>query len=183
MTESVFQYKITADDYLTHQLFSASQNKTVNQQRRRGLILWTSAFFILSMLFYIQNNTYLAIYFILFGLGFIFIYPLYSRWIYKRFYKRMVYRGFKESNLENLWLKIGNEITLSNGKEEGKIPVSNIEKIQEISTHVFLKLKEGKNIIIPKQKMENQQELLEKLSSLSKEYAIPYEKMLEWKWK
>ncbi len=183
MKESTFQYKITAEDYLTHQLFSASQNKTVSRQRTRGLILWTSAFLILSVLFYIQKDIYLAAYFILFGIGFVLIYPMYSRWIYKRYFKRFVYRNFEKSNLENLWLKIGNDITLSNGKEEGIIPISDIEIIFEISTHIFLKLKGGKNIIIPKQKIENKEELLEKISSLSQKYNIQYVKMLDWKWK
>lgn len=178
-----FTYKITAEDYLTHQLFGASMNKAIKKQRKRGLILWTTAFFILAIVFYLQGNKFLSIYFIAFGIGFFLIYPIYASWIYKRYFKRYVYKHFTESNLNNMILTIDEEeIVLFNGKERGKIKISEIEKIEEIPTHIFIKLKGGRSIIIPKLKIENKEELLNCVSFLSKNNSFPYIQILKWKW-
>lgn len=178
-----FTYEITAEDYLTHQLFGASMNEAIKKQRKRGLILWTTAFFILAIVFYLQGNKFLSIYFIAFGIGFFLIYPIYANWIYKRYFKRYVYKHFTESNLNNMILTIDEEeIVLFNGKERGKIKISEIEKIEEIPTHIFIKLKGGRSIIIPKLKIENKEELLNCVSFLSKNNSFPYIQILKWKW-
>lgn len=182
--ESEFTYKITAEDYLTHQLFNASMNEAIKKQRKRGLILWTSAFFILALVFYLQGNTFLSIYFVAFGIGFFFVYPLYARWIYKRYFKRYINKHFKESDSDNMTLTITEEkIILGNGKEEGKINISEIEKIDEIPTHVFIKLQGGRNLIIPKLKLENKEEFLKICQSIAQEKGLGYNKSLNWKWK
>lgn len=179
-----FTYEITAEDYLTHQLFGASMNKAIKKQRKRGLILWTTAFFILAIVFYLQGNKFLSIYFIAFGIGFFLIYPIYASWIYKRYFKRYVYKHFTESNLNNMILTIDEEeIVLFNGKERGKIKISEIEKIEEIPTHIFIKLKGGRSIIIPKLKIENKEELLKICKSIAKKMNIDYYVLLNWKWK
>ncbi|WP_128331007.1 YcxB family protein [Apibacter sp. HY039] len=183
MKESLFTYQITADDYLTHQLFSASINSFVKKQRRRGLILWTSTFFIMALFFYVQKNTYLAIYFSLFGLGFIFIYPIYSRWIYKRYYKRLVNKNFNQSNIENLSLTIGSDLTITSGKDSGKIEISDIETIYELPTHVFIKLNGGRNIIVPKRNLINSEELTERIYEIAQENSIEILKFPRWKWR
>lgn len=184
MKDYTFAYKISADDYLTHQLFGASMNDKVKQQRKKGLLLWTSAFFILAIIFVFFRNYALAIYFGVFGIGFIFIYPIYSRWIYKRYYKRFVYRNINKTKLENIGLSFStSNITITNGENEGKIPVSSIEIIYEIPSHFFIKLDRGRNIIISKSQIEAKDLLSKTLIDLAESKSIPYEKMMDWKWK
>ncbi|PQL90203.1 YcxB family protein [Apibacter sp. wkB309] len=184
MKDYTYTYKISADDYLTHQLFSASMNEIVKQQRKKGLLLWTSAFFVLAVIFVFLKNYALAAYFGVFGIGFIFIYPIYSRWIYKRFYKRFVYRNFNKTQLETIGLTFTtDDIILSNGENEGKIPISGIELIYEIPSHFFIKLDRGRNIIIPKSQIETKDTLTKTLTDLAESKSIPYKRMLDWKWK
>jgi hypothetical protein len=184
MKDYTFTYKISADDYITHQLFGASMNDKVKQQRKKGLFLWTSAFFILAIIFALLRNYILAVYFGIFGIGFIFIYPIYSRWIYKRYYKRFVYRNFNKIKFENIGLSFStSDITITNGENVGKIPVSDIEIIDEIPSHFFLKLDRGRNIIIPKSQIEAKDLLSKILTNLAESKSIPYRKMMDWKWK
>jgi|GEM_PF-2897484 len=184
MKEHTFTYKISAEDYLTHQLFGASMNQIVKGQRKKGLLLWTSAFFVLAIIFLFLGNYALAAYFGIFGVGFIFIYPIYSRWIYKRYYKRFVYRNFNKTKLETIGLKFSTtDIVLSNGKNEGGIPISEIEIIYEIPSHYFIKLDRGRNIIIPKSQVEAKDILAKNIMDLAENNSIPFEKMLDWKWR
>ncbi|TWP28679.1 hypothetical protein ETU09_05010 [Apibacter muscae] len=183
LQENLYSYTIGAEDYLTHQLFSATNNENFKKQRKKGLLIWTLLFGILALVFFIQKNFLLTIYFIIFGVIFFFVYPYYSSWVYKRYFKRIVQRNFANDK-EAVTLKITSEnFILSNQKEQGTLAIADLESINEIATHLFLRFKDGKNIIIPMLEVENKNLLLNQMSSLAQENSFSYYKNLNWKWK
>ncbi len=66
---------------------------------------------------------------------------------------------------------------------ETKINLSIIEEIIETSKYIYLKIKTGGDLILPKMKVENISKVETNLISLAEKLKINYRKELEWKWK
>jgi hypothetical protein len=177
-------YTLSQDDYLNHQLFTASLSNRVKRQRKRSRIIWFIAFLSLAWLFYLKKDNFLAYYFFIFTILYILFYPYYSRWYYKRHYKRFVNETYK-NRFGKISSVIINEEQIQDIDEGGetKILVSEIENIYETSEYFFLRLKSGLGLIIPKHKVDNVHLLKHELKTISNKQHIDFIEMQNWKWK
>ena len=178
-------YKILLNekDFLEYQLYTASKSKRIKKKR---IIVWISTtffFLILGFLFHESNNIFLRNYFLIAGLISLVLFPFYQRWKYKKHYLKHIRENHKnkfgiESNVE-----FNKDFLMtSDQNSEGKIKMSEIEQINEISGHIFIKTKTGESLIIPKEKIQVEK-FIQDLSSITNELNINWNKELGWKWK
>lgn len=172
------------NDYLTFQLYTASQNPQVKRMRLMSWILTTIVFLCCAFLFYQSANQLLAWYFLICaGLSAV-LYPFYSRWRYKRHYLKHIQNTYKH--------KFGTESDLSFTEDaiinkdlngEIKFNISEIEAIHEIKDYYFIKSKGGLSLIVSKLKSKNIDFVQKHIEQLVNEKKIPLHVNLEWKWR
>src|SRR5438270_11178060 len=105
-------------------------NPRIKEQRRRSWAIWSIAFLCLSFIFYQKKDLWLTYYFLVFGILCIFFYPLYSRWYYKRHYRKHIEQTYKSRFGKEATVTIDNEYIHELAESgESKIPASEMEKV------------------------------------------------------
>lgn len=174
------EYKVSEQDFLDFQLYTASQSERINKKKRNGWILLTVGSIAFAIFFYLQQDIILTIYLALVALACGLFYPKYFIWRYKKHYKVHIKENYSKRFGETEFLEIKEDAIFSKDKTgEGKINVSEIEKVDETNKHFFLKISTGFSLIIPKEGIENVDELRTKFLSL----GLAVNDMTNWKWK
>jgi hypothetical protein len=172
------------NDFLTYQLYTASKSPRVKKGRIRGWILTTVTFGCAAYLFYTSNNEFLGNYFLgASGLS-LTLYPLYSRWRYKKHYKKHVQDTLKNRFGVECAIQI-NEDTISTKDKTGEamMNLSEIEEVNEIRDFFFIKMKTGESLIISKIKSGDPQDVVNEIKSLVERKGIKHNIELDWKWR
>lgn len=178
-------YKITLDkdDFLRYQLFTASKSKRIKNKRIRTWILLTISFLVLGLAIRQNEDGFLSYYFIGFSLITLIFYPLYQRRHYKKHYEKHI-----DENYANR-IGIESELGFENGfivsvgdNQEGKIKLTEIQEINEISENLFIKIKTGESVIIPSRYNEYDN-LKKQLSDLVEPLGVTWINQQDWKWK
>lgn len=171
------------NDYLTHQLYTASKTPRVRNSRIRGWIFTTITFLCLTYILYDNDNSFLSIYFLILSILSALFYPLYSRWRYKRHYLRYIQDTYRNRFGEDCTIEINEDHILTHDKTgNSTINTSEIEQINEIKDFYFIKMKAGVSIIISKAKSDNLAGI-EKAIKLLVSKGIKHTIELDWKWK
>jgi hypothetical protein len=174
------------NDYLTYQLYTASRTPRIKKARIRGWIFTTVTFLCLTYLFFESYNDFLGYYFLVASGLSLTLYPIYSRWRYKRHYKKHIQDTYKNRFGEECALEISDDVIVTRDKTgEGKINTTEIEEINEIKDFYFVKVKTGVSLIISKLKTETKDlEAIEKsLKELADKKGIKWNAELDWKWR
>ena len=178
------KYFLTEEDYLNHQLYLASTKESVRKQRRKSLLWICTLFVLLGVLLY-DREKYVETY-IFIGSAFLslFFYPIYLRNYYKNYYNKYVVENYKSRFNKETELKFEAEFFISSdGNNETKISLKEIEEIVELKELVLLKIKLGGALIIKKPVVGEFNYLQDYLKKLSKELDVKYVEDLNWKWK
>ncbi|MEM7513130.1 MAG: YcxB family protein [Bacteroidota bacterium] len=172
------------EDFLTYQLFTASKSERIRMKRIRAWLYPSFLFLVLSLITYRFSLSPLPLFFLLTGVLSLGLYPFYSRWRYKDHYKKFI-----RENRKGVIGKMA-EITFSedfiiekSDLGESKLNTSELEQINEISSHYFLKMNTGHSLIINKTRLANPEEFRAYLESLMEAQKLPYEQELNWKWR
>ena len=161
------EYKINEQDFLAFQLFSASKSERINKQKRHGWIIMTVGSLLVTFYFYLNHYTVMTIYFALIAIASGLFYPKYFRWKHKKNYKTHIQENYSKRFGQIETLEIRNDSIISKDKTgEGKIFLSELEKIDETKNHFFLKISSGLSLIIPKNEIENSDKLRQKFIDL-----------------
>ena len=137
-------YKITLDkdDFLRYQLFTASKSKRIKNKRIRTWILLTISFLVLGFALRQNTDRFLSYYFIGFSLITLIFYPLYQRRQYKKHYEKHINENYANRIGVESELGFENGFIVSVGdNQEGKIKLTEIQEINEISENLFVKIK------------------------------------------
>lgn len=179
----MYKISLTEDDFLLYQLYASSKSTQVKKARMRSRIVITLSFLILALLFFESQNPLLGYYFIAVGILALLFYPFYQRWKYKKHYLKHIRENYKNRfNVESEMKLNGEFILTSDNSSEGKIKTSEIERIDEMSSHYFIKIKSRQSLIIPKEQVSHDS-FINDISSIVEEHKIKWNKELEWKWK
>jgi len=172
------------NDYLTYQLYSASKTPRIKRARIKDWALTTISFLCLSFLFFRSDNNAIGYYFlILSGISLVF-FPFYSRWRYRRHFLKYTRDSLKNRFDEMVTLEISQETIRTKDKTgEMIINTSEIEEINEISNHCFVKMKTGQSLIISKSKTESFEEIKNALLDIANTMGIKYNMELDWRWR
>lgn len=174
------EYKIDEQDFLDFQLFTASKSDRINKKKRNGWILLTIGSIVVALYFYLNENVAMTIYFGLVAIACGLFYPKYFKWKYKKHYKTYIKENYSKRFGQIEALEINNDYIFSKDKTgEGKINISEIERVDETDNHFFLKISTGLSLIIPKKELENVDELRENF----KEIGLTVNNETNWTWK
>ena len=176
------QYTLNENDFLQHQLYVASKNKRIKQQRKRTWLIYSGSFLLLSLMFYQSDNKFLTYYFLIFGLLFLCFFPFYQKWHYKNHYKKFINENYKNrfGQAENISLT-EDCIETKDITSESKLNLTAIENITETSDYFYIKMKAGGHLIIPKSGVESVDGLRDKLKRFANKLSIDFILNLNWR--
>lgn len=178
-----FEYALDENDYLTYQLYSASQSRNIKSARLRSWVIITVAFLVMGFVGYANDYGSMATgFFILSGLSLV-LYPLFSRWQYRRHFLKHIRENRKNQLGVTSALQFTDEgIELKDKTGEGKILKTELEAIIELQGYFLLKLRSGMSLVIPKNKIDLPA-LEGELQSISANWGVPLIQKLNWKWR
>ncbi|MEN2413074.1 hypothetical protein [Flavobacterium mesophilum] len=177
-------YQLSANDYLQHQLYTASKSEGIKKKRFKSRItipLIYGAF--IAFYLYSKDIQGAIIFFILAALWF-FLYPFWDKRRYIKHYESFIKENYKERFKETVLIELSTDFILEKGRaSRGIIATSEIEEINEISSSIFIKLKHGVSLILPKNAIENIDSLILFLKELANNLNVKYNIENNWEWK
>lgn len=180
----IIDFKIEEKDFLIYQLYAASKSERIKKTRRRSKIVAPLIYVIVGFMFFFPARYSTAIILFIIGLLWFFIYPLWEKGHYVRHYRHFIKENYKDRFGRTATLEFNNDFILErdNGSES-RILTTEVEEINEISTMIFIKLKGGQSVILPKDKIADIDQLTTRLKELSIHLRIKYNIDEQWKWK
>lgn len=177
-------YSLTVNDFLQHQLFSASKNARIKNQRITNWLICSATFLLLGFLFYESGNTLMTWYFLIFGIVFFCFFPLYQKQHYKNHFTKYVVETYKNRFGEITNLTFTDEhIESKDITGESKINLAQIENTTETGNYFYLQIRTGGHLIIPKSGIPDVAMVRHELKIFCKKLNIKFLEELNWKWK
>lgn len=177
-------YTLDETDFLTHQLYIASKSERIKKKRLKSKIIVPLMYLAFGLSSFFDDRFSLGIIFIVLGMLWFFIYPLWQRRHYINHYKSFIKENYKERLNRIGTLEFNNDfiITRDNGSES-KILTTELAQIAEIPTAIFIRLKTGETLILPKNKIDDIGSLTVRLKELANYLNIEYNMEEKWEWK
>ncbi len=177
-----YTYSLDENDFLQYELYMASRNDRIKKQMTRGRVMNFIFFMSVGYFFFSGGNKILGSYFVVIGILMITVFPLYSKWRYKNYYKRQVRQSSScRFNVPEILSVGADELAVSNDSGSMQIKISDITSVDETDRYLFLSVGQGEPIIIPKEKLSNIVDLTSRLNDIIPE-STPYTEDLQWKW-
>lgn len=177
-------YSIDANDYLTFQLFTASKSDIVKKRRLKSKLIFSLLYLAIGIFFLVEGKINFTVAFVVLGIVWYFVYPMREKRMYEGNYRNYITKHFYNRFGKPATLEIDNHYIVSKDEvSTGKISTKDIESISEIPTAVYIKFNTGQSFILPKDKIENLDEMILKLKELADLNHFSYYKEMNWKWK
>ena len=177
------EFSAEKEDFLVHQLFVSSRSKYTLSRRKRNRILIPVLYLAMAGLLYALNMKAASIIFAIVAVLWFFLYPLYSRWLYKRHYARHIDEHYKGQIGKKGKLSVTEEhIGLVNEASDSKVKLSEVKNIFELPAHFLIQLESGVSLVIPKEKVASDLlcKFIEKLEEFTK---MKRKDETNWKWR
>lgn len=176
------EFTLSRLDYLEFQLFASTKSETIKKNRKKARNRLPIIYLILGTILLTLSDKVFAIIFYLIGFLWYLLYPILSKKRYSKYYGKYVDENFK--NRFNTLIKLRIEdnyetIETSDLEGETKLKISEIERVYEIKRFIYIKMKSGTYLIIPKYKIDNTENLRETLMLISKTRNFNFETDLE----
>lgn len=178
------EFSLSEEDFLTHQLYAATKTPRVIRQRRRAWLLVPALYTFIALVFYSMNEKIMAMGFMVVAVVWLPFYPAFQRARYRKHYLNAVRDSCKNRINKLVTLEFTNGLILmKDDTGESKINIDQLEKITELPHHIFIKLKAGLTIVLPKEKLRNYEGVVTYFKALASQLGIPYNPELDWQWK
>ncbi len=176
-------YALDENDFLEHQLYTASKSKNIRNQRRMSLTIVIVFFLILLISKYNSTESF-PIFLLLIYIALIVAYKFYETYRYKNHFKKFINENYKErfgimSKLNFAEAQIIEESELG----ESKVNYESLAEINETKNYYFLKLITSQSLIIPKNKIQDIQQFNSRMDEIKSKYNLKRNVELDWKWK
>ncbi|WP_298516915.1 YcxB family protein [uncultured Kordia sp.] len=149
-------YKIHEHDFVALYLFIFSKSEIIKKKRKKGWILLTITFAVISFYFLMKQESSMSISAGLVTLITVLYYPKYFNWRYKKHYQKHVRNTHSKRFGQTEHMEISaDSIIIKNTIGEGKIKTSEIKKIDETKDYFFLKISTDDLFFIPKKELTN----------------------------
>ena len=154
------EYKLEENDFLEFQLFAAEKSELIVKKKRNSWLILSIASLAVTVFYIIEANNSLAIYFGVITVLILLFYPKYINWKYKRHYINHIRENYSARFGEIEQLEFHDDHLFAKDKTgEGTINNSEIVCVDETVNHFFIKVSTGVSLIIPKQELNNQNEI------------------------
>lgn len=176
-------YTLDKNDFLNHQLYLASKSPRIKQNRLKSRVWVIAMFLALASMFYVKNDTDLFYWFLFLALLAGILFPYYSRRMHVNHYKKYIDENYtnKLGKLVVLHLE-DNRINSKDELSEGSLNLAGLTEIVEVPTAIYIRV-DTNSLILPKEQIQNMNEVRDALEAVSINYNIPFRKELEWTWK
>ncbi len=183
------QFELLEDDYLIHQLYVASNTKMIQNKRRKATLLSACIYLIMGVhLFFFEGLKSGGILLFLIAVLWFFVYPIFSKWRFKKFNQKYVRSLLKKPDqtkrhyyLEPDFIQIlktekidGQETVL----QESNINSTELDKLVELENQYLLGVKSNHYIVIPKRAIQDK----ETFHTLMASYNLKHVNELNWEW-
>jgi hypothetical protein len=178
------EYSLDENDYLAHQLFIASKSERIRKKRRRNRLLFPLVYLVFGILFYFLGNIPLSVSLLIVTIVWFFLYPFWEKDHYVKHYTGFIKENYKENINRPVTIEFtGDTIMAKDSSSESKISTSEVQEIHEVSTTIYMRLKGGHSIILPKKKITDVDYLKIRLKQLAAHLNIKYDVDEKWEWK
>jgi hypothetical protein len=176
-------YQLNETDYHTQLMYVVSKSEAFAQTIKKVRRLLTIALILFAIIAFNSGSIGQTFYFIALGiLSFIFA-PKFTKWSYKKNLLKQVQKYYSERlSMPTKVILTENSFEISDNNGEATIQATEIEKIIEIENYIYIRLKEGTSIIIPKKQIDAIEDLIFNLRKLAIDNEIEWEEELNWKW-
>lgn len=176
------EYILNFSDFLEYQLYASSKSELHQKKRKKIRIIVPIIYIALGLLMLFIKFTYQPI--AIFGIAILWylLYPVYSKWKYKKHFENHIKENYKNRIGKKVSLNFEKGVDFTEIFDSGtqtKIKNSEFDKLIEIKEHYFLRLKSELSLIIPKREIADQ----EKFKKLFSDINLEYVNELNWKWK
>lgn len=177
-------FNIYEKDLVTLQLFLASISDNIRKKRQKTKYMIPVFYILIAIVGVVTGQKVAAISFLTGAVLWFLFFPLWERRSYRKHFTTFIREHMKNRFENTLSIEITNDFLLTREHQnENKTPVSEIERIQEISELFLIKLKGGSTFFIPKEQITEQEELRTRLQKLARHMKIDYVIDDQWKWK
>lgn len=174
---------LTESDFLTHQLFIASQSDRIAQKRRKNHLLVPLAYGIIAIAFWRQERLVLAIAFVVIALLWWIVYPIWDKQRYRRHYRQFIQEHYKDRTEKPATLELTDtHITARESGSESRVQTSEIKEIVELPTLLLLRLDGGQSFLIPTSHPDISA-IRDWSHQLALQLGIPYHNLSGWQWR
>ncbi|MFM2386952.1 MAG: hypothetical protein RL660_1709 [Bacteroidota bacterium] len=147
-------YTIGENDYLSYQLFAASQSERIKKKRRRSRLMTPIGYIILALLFFLKGSVTISIGLLCVALLWFLVYPIWESRHYVNHYKNYIKENYHARFDKPGTLEINKDYCIAkDDASESKFLTTEIAQIQEIPSIILIALKGGQSIILPKEKI------------------------------
>lgn len=174
-------YILTNFDFLEYQLYTSSKSQLIKKKRKRAKYFVFIVYILIGLYFaYINKNNIVGGIIGFFGLLWFVFYPKYSKWNFKRHFKKQINENYKNRVEKPLQMELTKDfIYVKSSTSESKISSTELKQLIETENHFFLKLITDLSFIIPKNAVENNIEFKKRATEIGAEYVNE----LNWTWK
>ncbi len=180
----ILEFIVDETDYLDFQLYAASKSQRIKKNRLRSKLIVPIVYLAFGIFLLFIDKLIVSYVFMLGAVTWFFVYPFWERKRYVKHYQRYITENFKGKLNRKAIIEFNDDcITAKDEGNESKIMNTEIEMISEIPSSIFIKLKSGQSVIIPKRKNENIALLISKLNTLASSLNVSYLNENDWIWK
>lgn len=174
-------YALTNADFLEYQLYASSKSELHKKNRFRSRII-VAIIYILMGLYFANKNENIGVAIIMSGIGICWFafHPMYSKWKYRRHFKKHVEENYKNRIGKPVEIDFnGQSLNTKDVSSVSSINGSELKELIEIKNYFFIKLKMDISIVVPKHAIPNEAEFKQRVINLGAEYVDE----LNWTWK
>jgi len=178
-----FNIEYTENDFLQFQLFTASQSKRIKNKGERSTFIIMGCFLLLAVLLGSSGADIVFYAFLALIPITYFFYPKYLKNHHYNHYRNFVKEIFKkDTNQSNIIEFKEDKMFFQSEYGESKLNYYAIDRVVEIPEYIFVSLKTGNNIILPKREISNYEELFSFLREKSQKLEFDYSIYKNWSW-
>lgn len=178
------QFSIGENDFLAHQLYVASQSDSIRKKRLRSRLLVPLLYLGFGALLLADQKAFPSMLFLVFAILWYFLYPFWEKQRYVKHYRNFIRENYKDRLGKTASLDFSHtQLHARDNGSESTVQCSEIEEIVEIPSNIFIRLKGGQSIILPKDGITGLDHVIDGLKELAQHLKIRYQVDLNWKWK
>jgi hypothetical protein len=180
----VHHYTLEERDYHLHLLYTVSHDSNAIKVRAKIRWLMTLSLVLFSVMAYGNNATGQSIYFLVLAIvAFLFL-PAYTRWSYRKTYLKHVRKYYKDRMTEATSIQFeGDSLLVADTQGASTVDQAEIDAINELTEHLFIKVNSGQSIIVPLYKIEDLSLFRKEVKQFSETKGIPWNDETSWVWK
>jgi len=177
-----FVFNLTENDFLNFQLYYASTDEGTKKLRMKekyriiGLSVLCGI-----ILFFDEDYRTFSYFFLGSSVLFLFVYPWWSAWFYKRIYRKQIAETFKGKFPYPMEVSMENDtIGIDSPKGNTSFKTSDIKTIIETKGYFFVMMNQLIYIIIPKIEKSDTENIRKQLGTYEINDQVPFIRNLEW---